>query len=86
LSLNSSVFWVVKRRWLRTDVSGLPIGPIYKGKVSSIFTRWGRVTQAKLPTWRTWVSHLVRVITFDFSDVVGLSSGYSTAGTAVRIP
>jgi hypothetical protein len=30
---NSSIFWLITRRtWFETDVSGLPIGPIFKGE------------------------------------------------------
>ena len=37
LPSNSSVLWVIARRKFKTDVSGLPVGPIFKGQTVQEF-------------------------------------------------
>ena len=49
------------------------------------FMGWGCQPHAQFPTWRTRVSLLVWVITFDLSGKGDPTSSYATAGIALRI-
>jgi hypothetical protein len=50
-----------------------------------VFTVMGRQPLAQPPTWRTRVSRLVWIITFDLSVLGGPTGSYATAGIALRI-
>jgi hypothetical protein len=90
------VFWQRKKILINTGHllplvlhpwMGLLLLFIYLCKVgcSDIFTKWSRQSHVKPPTWRTRVSALFRVITFDLTYMRGNTSTYATAGIALRI-
>jgi len=43
------------------------------------------VRSVQHPIWRTWVSLLVWIITFDLSGMGGPTSSYTTTSVAVRV-